>query len=225
MSKNPSDKKYWLDWTIACGIGEFIGIAVAAGVGFLVLGSIGESQTTGYRILVIVIMMLAGIIEGLVTGFFQWLVLRRKLLSMKTRNWLIPTALGAATAWALGMLPSVFFLPEVSTSNNVEPSGLQIVLLATVSGLILGAIFGIFQWLELRRHVDKASRWVLANSSGWVIGLAIIYLGASIPSAETSLTIVILIGAISGLLAGFAVGAVTGLCLIQLRIKTMAGSQ
>lgn len=219
MANNSSNKEYWLRWTIACGIGEFLGIGVAAGVAVLHFRFLGEPQTISQRILVIVVMILAGIIEGLITGSFQWVVLKRRFLNMKAKNWLAFTALGAATAWFLGMIPSVFFAPDASASpsTNVDFSMLQIVLLAALIGIVLGALFGFFQWVELKKHASKASRWIPANSLGWAVGLAIIFLGASMPSVDTSLAIVILIGTVSGLLAGLAVGAITGLFLIKLK--------
>ena len=219
MANSSSNKKYWLNWTIACGIGEFLGIGVAAGIAFLHFRFLGEPQTIGQRILIIIVMMLAGIIEGLVTGSFQWSVLKKRFINIKAKNWLIFTALGAATAWLLGMISSVFFAPEPSASSlaTIELSNVQIALLAAISGVVLGALFGGFQWVELRKHTPNAGRWVLANSLGWAVGLVIIYLGASMPSVDTSLAVIILIATISGLLGGLSVGAITGLFLIKLK--------
>jgi hypothetical protein len=219
MASNFSNKRYWLHWTIACGMGEFLGIGVAAGIAFLHIHFLGEPQTIGQRLLVIFVMVLAGIIEGLVVGSFQWSVLRRKFVNLKVQNWLIVTALGAATAWLLGMLPSTFFAPEPSaaSSESLEFSSAQFALLAVLSGVVLGALFGAFQWVELRKHALNASRWIVANLLGWTVGLAIIYLGASAPLVETGLAAVIMIGTISGLLSGLSVGAITGLFLVKLK--------
>jgi len=209
--------RYWQNWTIACGIGEFLGIGAAAGIAVLHFSLLGEPQTIMQKVLIIIVMILAGIIEGSITGYFQWYVLKRRFVSMKAKNWLGYTALGAATAWLLGMPPSVFFVPETSSSTTVEFSTGQIALLAALMGIVLGALFGVFQWIELKRHTLNASRWILANSLGWTVGLAIIFLGASIPSADMMIAVTILIGAVSGLLAGFSVGAITGLFLIRLK--------
>lgn len=219
MAANSSNRKYWLNWAIACGIGEFFGIGVAAGIGFLYLSMLGEPGDLGEKVLLVLVMVLAGIIEGVVVGSFQWSVLKKRFIDMKAKNWLFFTALGAATAWLLGMIPSTFFISESSASSSatVEPSSVQIALLAAVSGIVLGALFGAFQWIELKKHTPDAGRWILANLLGWTVGLIIIYLGASIPSLDTSLAGVISIGVISGLLAGLSVGAITGLFLVKLR--------
>ena len=83
-------------------------------------------------------------------------------------------------------------------------------------GLVLGTLFAIFQRLELKRHTSKTSRWILANALGWALGIAIIFLGASIPSVNSVPAVTILIATISGLLVGLSVGAITGLFLIRL---------
>ena len=95
----------------------------------------------------IAVMILAGIIEGCVTGYFQWSVLKKRFVNMRAKNWLGFTALGAATAWLLGMIPSVFFASENPTysSTTIEFSYGQIALLAALLGVVLGALFGVFQ--------------------------------------------------------------------------------
>ncbi len=70
MTNNSSNKRYWLNWTVACGIGEFLGIGVAAAVFVLHSRLLGEPETIGQRILIIVVMISAGIIGGLISGSF-----------------------------------------------------------------------------------------------------------------------------------------------------------
>lgn len=200
-------------------MGEFLGIGVAAGIWFLHSRFLGEPGNLGEKLLLLLIMIGAGIIEGLVTGSFQWAVLHKRFIEMKARNWLLFTALGAAAGWLLGMIPSVFFLPDTSNSSalSAEPSGLLFALLAVLSGVVLGALFGAFQWLELKKHTPDAARWILANLLGWMVGLALIFLGASLPPARAGLALIVLIGGASGLLAGLSVGAITGLFLVKFR--------
>ena len=207
---------YWLRWTAVCGLGEFLGIGVAAGIGFGVVMTLGEPDTLGEKLFIILTAIVSGIIEGLVTGWLQWWVLREKFAAVKAKDWLFYTALGAATGWILGMTPPTFLMGQGGATPVPEFSSALIALLAAGAGLVLGALFGFFQWLELRKHTVQAARWIPANAIAWTIGLAIIYLGASMPTAETALAMVILIGTVSGLLAGLSVGAITGLFLIKL---------
>ncbi|MDD5126791.1 MAG: hypothetical protein PHR43_01640 [Dehalococcoidales bacterium] len=207
---------YWLKWTFACGAGELIGIGVAAGIWMLHLRLFGEPQTLPWQLLLILVMILAGIIEGSVTGAFQWWVLKQRFAILKTRNWLFVTALGAAVAWLLGMLPSTF-LSQPDTADMVKMAVWQTALLSLGMGIVLGAVFGAFQWLELKKHTPDAARWIPANLLAWMAGLLVIFLGAALPTADTALPVIIAIGAAAGLLGGLAVGAITGLFLVQLR--------
>ena len=212
--------KYWLNWTIVCGLGEFFGIGFAAGVAVLHFNLAGEPRTIALKLLVIAVMMLAGIVEGLITGHFQWSVLKKRFPGIRARNWLALTALGAVIAWMLGMIPSTFFAPEASSAGVVDFSIGQIVLLSAGMGVVLGALFGVFQWIELKKHAVKAGWWIVANALGWTVGLAIIFTGASQPANEAGMAVAITIGAISGLLAGLAVGAVTGVFLVRMELRS-----
>ncbi|OGO24295.1 MAG: hypothetical protein A2144_10225 [Chloroflexi bacterium RBG_16_50_9] len=216
-----SNRKYWLKWTIACGAGEFLGIAVAAGIWVLHATILGEPQVISQKIILLVFMIFAGVFEGLVTGGLQWSVLKIKFTDLKAKNWLFFTALGAAVAWLLGMMPSTFFIPDAAGNHSVgfELSGWLFIFMSAFMGMVLGVIFGIFQWLELRKHALAAGQWILANSVGWLAGIVTIFLGASLPSADTKLAVTIVIGAVSGLLGGLFVGAITGLFLIKLQDK------
>ncbi|MFH1031977.1 MAG: hypothetical protein V1767_05405 [Chloroflexota bacterium] len=217
MLINLSNKRYWLNWMAACAAGEFFGIGVAAGIGFLYFKVFGEPQNIGQKFLIILVAILAGIIEGTVTGSFQWSVLKKRFPGMTVRNWVGLTALGAAIAWILGMIPSTFFMPQSASSANIEPPLVLIILLAAILGLVLGALFGVFQWFELKKHTTNANRWIWANTFGWAVGMVIIFLGTSIISVDSKLGLVILIGTVSGLLAGLSVGAITGLFLVRFK--------
>ena len=211
-----TNTRYWLKWTIACGAGEFLGIGVAAAIATLHFRFLGEPHTAGQQSLFTLVMVSAGVIEGAVTGSFQWFVLKNRFVAVRARNWLGVTALGAVIAWLLGVLPSMLFAGQTSAtpSTTADLSMWQMALFGALSGVVLGAVFGGFQWLEFRRHAAKAWRWILANSVAWIPGLGIIFVGASVPQAGTSLFIVITIATLSGLLGGLSVGAITGLFLI-----------
>lgn len=171
--------------------------------------------------MVLCIMMFAGSVEGSLLGFFQWKVLRQKFALITQKAWMTNTIIIAVLGWFLGMLPSLFFIPEISTSE--APQGIDLdhpllfSLLCVVAGLITGTLFGIFQWFVLRRHAEQAWKWILANALGWGAGLGWIFVFASLPTAGTSLIINILLGLCGGILAGLSVGAITGLFLVKLQ--------
>lgn len=112
-----SASKHWLLWTLACCAGESLGIGVAAAIGCLHLAFLGEPQAAWHRVLLVAAMVPAGTIEGLVTGSFRWSVLRKRFARLRARNWLMFTALGAATTWLLGMIPSVCLAPDAAATT------------------------------------------------------------------------------------------------------------
>lgn len=219
-------KKLWLKWTIYCAAGELLGIACAGGIAYLVNAFIGEPQSTKTKLLVLLIMLIAGLIEGTILSWFQWKVLVRKFSTLPQKIWMFYTILVAALGWFLGMLPSLFFAAGSSEIGEPDASWnfsnpFIFAVLSIGSGLILGAIFGLFQWFALRKYAQKAYLWIIANALGWGLGLGWIYLFASIPTEQSAIYFNIGMGVIGGLLAGLSVGAITGVFLVRLEAIKM----
>ncbi len=216
-------KHLWLKWTLYCATGELIGIAMAGMIAFGANQLIGEPNTFLMKCVVLILMLTAGVIEGTLLGLFQWSVLVQKFRDIPRKEWLRYTILAAVTGWFLGTLPSLFFIPaSESVDGKTTSIGLDnmilYALLSIGAGLLLGALFGLFQWFSLKKHVGKAYRWIMANSLGWGAGLGWIYLFASLPDESTGLAFNILMGISGGSLAGLSVGAITGLYLVKLKI-------
>ena len=74
-----------------------------------------------------------------------------------------------------------------------------------VSGMILGLLLGMFQYINLRNRVEHASYWIAANIVGWGVALAFFPWLATIFD-------VILVWAICGLIGG----ALTALVMARL---------
>jgi uncharacterized integral membrane protein len=222
MLSKKTDFSLWKKWTLYCAAGELLGIGVAGVIAFSVNTAIGEPQTLPAKLMVLSCMMLAGAIEGSLLGVLQWRALKDKFPQIPLRDWWFYTVLVAVLGWFLGMMPSLFFVPAQNPASNAAPSGIDfenpliILGLSTAMGLVLGAIFGLFQWFALRKQVQKAHRWILANALGWGLGLAWIYLLASLPDEQSSLAFNVSMGILGGLLAGLSVGAVTGIFLLNL---------
>ena len=218
--------KYWRRWTFHCAVGELLGIAAAGAIAYGVTLALGEPVTFLSKIIVLVSMMIAGLVEGSLLGYFQWQALKVKFTSMPKRDWIVYTVLVAVLGWFLGMLPSLFFVDLTPTSDGNESAPVfdqpwLFILLSMSSGLVLGAIFGVFQWLVLRKYASGASKWIVANALGWSAALGWIYLFASIPTEESSIYFTLLMGATAGILAGVSVGAITGWFLMRMPVKTL----
>lgn len=162
---------FFIRWTFNCAMGELAGIGAAGAIAFGVNSSLGEPETIGAKVLVLLAMMGAGLVEGSVLGWMQWRALRHKFGKVKRNEWVLFTALVAVLGWMLGMLPSLFGGSAVedpaAAPSDIDFSDPLVFGMLTIGmGLALGALFGIFQWLVLRKYVAKANRWILANALG-----------------------------------------------------------
>ncbi|MBW4615020.1 MAG: protein kinase [Desmonostoc vinosum HA7617-LM4] len=81
---------------------------------------------------------------GLVVGILQWIVLRRQV--SVSLWWVLPTTLAAHSTYLFATKFSIYHMLTL--------------------GAFYGLIFGIGQWLILRRLVNKAGWWILANALG-----------------------------------------------------------
>lgn len=99
-----------------------------------------------------------------------------------------------------------------------EEPGLGLVLLvAAMAGAGAGLCFGAAQWFILRRHAERASRWIWIHVPAWALAMSAIFLGASLPASGSSGWFIALTGAMGGVLGGLLLGAVTGLVAKDLR--------
>ncbi len=224
MVPQNSKMSLWQKWTICCASGELLGIGIAGGIAFLVNTYVGEPVSFSSKVIVLSMMMLAGFIEGYILAQFQWYALKDKFKKLPRKQWTFNTVLVAVLGWFLGMLPSLFFIHSGdSTTSNAASFDFEnpfvFTTLCLSAGLLLGSIFGFFQWLVLRKYALHSHAWIIANATGWGLGMIWIYVCASLPNDETSLPLHILSGISGGLLAGLSVGAITGRTLIILKEK------
>jgi hypothetical protein len=89
-------------------------------------------------------------------------------------------------------------------------------LVGAALGPVVGALLGLFQWLALRRHIQNAAWWVLANAAAWTAGMILIFVATGIIQENTPMVTVAATWAVSGTLAGVVVAAVHGLVLVRL---------
>lgn len=210
----------WLRWVVATAMGEFVGFAVPAAVGAAAAWAIGRmgGSFIALAMLNIMVMVLAGVVEGGVLGFAQWLVLRRYIQDMARREWVVATALAAGVAWAIGMLPST--LAETATVNSMVLVGGAVLL-----GAVLVASIGFAQWLVLRRYIEKAGWWVLANAVAWPLGVAVPFIGLAMVPEGAPVVVWVVVGVVSGFLMGAVVGAITGIALVWLLRTPLSRSE
>ncbi len=190
--------------------------AVAAG---LALGVVGEPSDPAGAAATLGLATLGGLVEGLAVGLFQHAVLHPWLTELTRRRWVGATVAVAVAGWFLGMLPSTLISlngageDATGTTSDLGPPLWVMPFVGVVVGLFAGAVFGAAQAWALRGHVARPRVWIGANALGWAGAMAVIFTGAALPGTGWSLPSLLLLGAVTGVMAGLVIGAVTGLFL------------
>jgi hypothetical protein len=150
-------------------------------------------------------------------GIVQALMLRRQLVG--AHWWPLATMSGWALAGALvGALP----FGGAVTGSGIDIGLLGFVADAVVAVLAIGFLSGFFQWLILRKQVDRSGRWVWTTAGGITLAMLVaavivilVLVSAvgwlrpeDIPSAAS--------WGVAGAVVGLGYGAVSGKMLIRL---------
>lgn len=217
------DLALWLRWVLANTGAELVGLG---GSGLVMLGFFtlsDRAETVGTILLQALAAILLGtLLEGVVVGVAQWLVLRRALPRMPWREWVIATSVGAGIAWLFGMIPSTIIgisqllAPPTVPEPVAEPAQSTMLLGAAALGFLLGPVLGFGQYLSLGRYVKKAGWWILANAVAWAVSMTIVFAGVGAVPDEGTTWRTIAILAFSTASAGAAAGAIHGAVLLRL---------
>ena len=214
-SRPPSDRAFWLQWVGANLLGEFLGLGLVGAIGYLTVLVFGEPTSLAYTLVFAVLAIGLGAAEGMIVGYAQTMVLRRRLPQL--RSWISATVVGAVAAWTLGVLPSTVmsFIGAASHESSAEISDALQLLLAAPMGMVAGAILGFPQWLVLRRYVSRAGWWLPANALAWGCGMPLVFFAAGAMPAGSALSMAV-VAAGSLAATGAVVGAVHGGFLVWL---------
>lgn len=215
MRTEPSSLSFWGRWVAANALGELAGLGIVGAVASSVVRVFGEPVSAGYALAYAALSICLGAVEGGIVGYAQASVLRRRL--PRLRGWIAATMLGAAIAWALGMLPSTvasLYHPPGPVAAPEVPDWLQL-LLAVPLGVVGGVILAWPQWRVLRRHVAHAGWWLAANALAWAFAMPLVFVAAGVrPETGAALSAVIVIVCLGA--AGAVAGAVHGAYLVWL---------
>lgn len=180
------------DWVKACVIGELIGFIppAATGAALVVLDA--------SEIVLVAGLVAAGVVEGLVLGRAQGIVLRQLIPGVT--GWAEATGAAAGLAWLAGM----------GGSSLVGSAGAKGLILA-VPGWIIGLLaMGVLQSWRLRSVVPGAKRWIPATTFAWLIGVAIPVVALSVVPNQWPPSVHILVAIPAAVAMGATVGAITG---------------
>ena len=144
-------------------------------------------------------------------GLAQAHVLRGELPTLNDRRWVLATAVGAAAAWAIGLLPML-------TDGRIFdlPIPVLVPIVTVFAAALLGSI-GTAQWLVLRPLMKGSWVWILTTAGAWVAGL-LVFTAVATPlwqPGQSTLEIA-LIGILGGLVMAATVAAISGWALVRL---------
>lgn len=184
-------------WVVACAAAEAIGLGAAAAAARL-----GEGRPDGVALTLVI---LGGLVEGTALGTFQASVLGRCYPRLRRPGYVAATVLVAGLGWAAVSAPGV-----LGDDGGSTPALALVLLAAAALGLGMGVVLGAVQALALRGAVRHPWRWIGANAAAWPLAMAVIFLGATTPSASWPTWPVVLLGVATGAAAGAALGLVSG---------------
>jgi len=169
----------WFWWALSSTLGVSIGVtliplAVDAGLFGFPVELLDNATANKYFSLAF-----AGVVLGSTLGFAQWLVLRR--YSQQKIHWIWASAVGMVLGnialflfydllWITLRWPS----PQTFFNITLAPKSLEFqmrlsLIVRLVAQTWAGVVFGLCQWLILRRSVHAAGWWILANALAWPI--------------------------------------------------------
>jgi len=114
-----------------------------------------------------------------------------------------------------GALAGVFGGGLTQVGPDAGPIGIAVTIVGSIAAVLF--LPGLFQWLGLRRLVEGAGGWVLAQAVSFLVGIALAFpvmvvvaraMGWNLPSAEA--------WGLGGALTGLIGGAITGSVLVRL---------
>lgn len=150
------------------------------------------------------VVVLGGLIEGSALGILQSSWLAHRFPGVSRIGWILTTILIAGVGWAAASAPAA-----LSPDDGVAPSVLLVLAGAAGLGLVMGAVMGVAQGFVLRGAVRHPWRWVSISAISWTPTMIVIFAGATLPDASWPAGLVIPWGALTGLIAGAILGAVS----------------
>ncbi len=186
-------------WVSACAIAEAIGMTAAAGA---------ARAADGLGVVAALSVVVAGgLVEGTALGWAQSHVLARLAPALVRVRYLVATVLVAGLGWAAASAPAAL---GGSGADDSQPPLPLVLLGAAGLGLVMGPVLGAAQAAALRGAVAHPWRWVLANTAAWPVAMVVIFLGATAPEASWPVWSVLVLGTVTGGVAGGLLGVVSG---------------
>jgi hypothetical protein len=186
--------RFWIGWTLSMVAGYAIGVLLL--LPWVVNLAYAQQPP-------VVIGLVGGAVLGGAIGGAQWLLLRRR--TPIHFSWVTVSMAGSILGLVLGL--SATESPDVPAFRAAvrDTSSLIIPWRVAWNAALAGALFGLglggAQWAVLRSYVTSSPLWwVVANCTGWMIGLGV---GAAMAEIITVLGALLLTGLIAAAITGF----------------------
>ena len=232
-------RQFWWKWILHNAVGDIFGMALAASVAVSYHYLAGTPENFVQGTIYVLVMLLAAALQGAVLGTMQWLVLKIKYTALKVSEWLGGTVAAILLCWSLGILPSLLNKPveltktateNIGQTENIDADSLKqvfkaipsenldlqevslwwVIVLAIISGVVVGSLCGFFQWLTLRKHSIGATNWIIANALARTVAMVWIFLAATLPDATTPIPLIVGMGAAGAILSGLSFAVISG---------------
>lgn len=202
-------------WVAANAVGEGLGLGLGA------LAAVPAQAWLETRLPALVAAAVAAtgfaVVEGLVVGAAQGVVVHRLAPRVSVRRWVAATMVGGWVAWLAVTVPFALGAGgDTGASAQAEPPlWVQLAVMA-LAGLAAGPVLGVPQALALRVGVARPWRWVWANAKAWAVGLPVVQLVAGGMPQTWPVPVMVAVGLAALCLAGGVVGLVHGPTLLRL---------
>jgi hypothetical protein len=208
LSDNGFRLRHWVA-LLACA--EVVGMIAAAAAARAGQALVSVPAGAGQVAVAVGLATVGGTVEGAAVGLATARLLSSRVPGFRVRRWVAVTTAVAALGWAGGTVPSALAGADpVGEAGSSEPTLGLLVVAGLGLGIVLGALLGWAQSMMLRHRVSHPFRWVGANALAWAPAMAIIFVGASAPGGDWPLGAVLALAAVTGGLAGAALGLVLG---------------
>ncbi|MGM0384783.1 MAG: hypothetical protein ACQERF_02210 [Actinomycetota bacterium] len=193
----PFSLRRWVGYVL---LGESVGFLIPA-AGFAIAWLAGLPAWPAWALQVVL-----GLGEGTLLGLAQALALRGTPAEVPVRRWTLATALAAAAAWSMGMLPST--LIDSGVDVDFAHPGTWAAL--GTGGIVLLLTIPTAQWTVLRTVVHRAWRWIPLNAAAWAAGLVFTFLPSPVVDEATPPAVTAVLFALGGVGMALTVAVVTG---------------
>ena len=87
--------------------------------------------------------------------------------------WWILASIGGAVVFLIVIFPLTILFAQIAPDKSAPPPVVLSLVFSAITSGVMGAFFGLGQWLVLRRALPAMGGWVLATAIGYVVVLGL----------------------------------------------------